>query len=278
MARYLLYMLALLGLSACQQTQFTEDKTFAGGVIATVDELNLGASVYTTYCLTCHGNLGDGQGISSKGSTSPPRDFRMGIFKFGQVAAGGLPHDQDLMQIVLRGLKGTSMLPWKISEKDAHAVIQYIKTFAPKTWEGKDKSLGKRIDPGPDPFGFLNRLEAANKGKIIYHTATKCQTCHRGYMDKTELMLKLPPSEIAKAVDENYFTLKPQDSSFGHKITPPDFTVTELKSAQTMEELYVRIAAGIGGTKMTSLTDTLRNEDLWALAYYVQSLVELRPK
>ena len=94
-------------------------------------------------------------------------------------------------------------------------------------------------------------------------------------MEKTELAQKLPLDE---RIGEDYFALKPQDTAFGHKITTPDFTVTELKSASTLEELYVRIAAGIGGTKMTSLTDKLKNEELWALAYYVYSLVESRPK
>ena len=278
MARYLLYILfflLFLLMTACQETRFTEDKTFAGGVLASADELNLGMSVYTTYCLTWHGNEGDGKGISSKGSTSPPRNFRLGIFKFGLVASGELPHDQHLSKIIIGGLKGTSMLPWKLSEKEAHAVIQYIKTFSPTTWEGKDKSLGKAIIPGPDPFAPLNRLEAVYKGKILYHVVAKCQNCHRGYMEKTELAQKLPLDE---RIGEDYFALKPQDSAFGDKITPPDFTVTELKSANTLEELYVRIAAGIGGTKMTSLTDKLKNEELWALAYYVYSLVESRPK
>ena len=38
------------------------------------------------------------------------------------------------------GLHGSAMLPWDLTEKQMFQVMSYVKTFAPKTWEGKIKT------------------------------------------------------------------------------------------------------------------------------------------
>jgi mono/diheme cytochrome c family protein len=71
-------------------------------------------------------------------------------------------------------------------------------------------------------------------------------------------------------------------------ILPPDFTRTPLRSGDDLPDLYRTIAAGVGGTAMPSwkataaYTDPNTGEhwdaekDIWALAHYVKSLVNLR--
>ncbi len=71
-------------------------------------------------------------------------------------------------------------------------------------------------------------------------------------------------------------------------ILPPDFTQTPLRSGDELADLYRTIAAGVGGTAMPSwkatapYTDPNTGEhwdgdnDIWALAHYVKSLVKLR--
>ena len=87
----LLIVTSLLVLTSCSDTHFKEDKIFAGGVYAPVKALNDGKSIYTEYCMPCHGVNGDGKGIASKGLAVPPRNFTLGLYKFGNVVSGELP-------------------------------------------------------------------------------------------------------------------------------------------------------------------------------------------
>src|SRR5262249_21960528 len=107
-----------------------------GGKIVSKETLEQGREAYTHYCRACHGACGDGRGPASKGLRPPPRDFRLGQFKFIAVKAGDLPSDDDLKRIILGGLKGTAMLPWDVPEDDVDPIIQYIKTFSTK-WQKK---------------------------------------------------------------------------------------------------------------------------------------------
>ena len=59
----------------------------------------LGKSVYAEYCMACHGVDGKGNGVASKGLVPPPRNFTLGLYKFGKVVAGDLPHDEDMTHI-----------------------------------------------------------------------------------------------------------------------------------------------------------------------------------
>jgi hypothetical protein len=73
-------------------------------------------------------------------------------------------------------------------------------------------------------------------------------------------------------------------------VYPPDFERDYLRAGVTAEDLYRSIAAGLTGTAMPTWIDSMhlpspkagapplvRPDDLWATAYYVQSLVARRP-
>jgi mono/diheme cytochrome c family protein len=71
-------------------------------------------------------------------------------------------------------------------------------------------------------------------------------------------------------------------------ILPPDFLRTDLRSGDALPDLYRTIASGVGGTAMPAwiatapYTDASTGEhwdgekDIWALAHYVRSLVDLK--
>ena len=265
-------------LTSCSDHTFLEDKIFAGGVVATKEELNSGKVLYTEYCMACHGVKGDGNGVASKGLSVPPRNFTKGIFKFGKVASGELPPDRHLMDIIRRGLVGTGMLPWDVSEKQAFNVVQYIKTFAPSVWEGADKKLGKEIVPSKDPYGEAYIDSAIERGKEVYHFVANCQSCHRAYLSKDELdqmSLKLNGKKYTD-FDPSIYNLKTQEGEMSSKNLPPDFTWHPVRSAKTVEEIWVRLASGVGGTTMPSWKGTLEDDDIWAVSYYVKYLMDLK--
>jgi mono/diheme cytochrome c family protein len=273
-----LLMLVISVFVSCSENHFKQDKFFAGNVYASKEQLNYGKSVYTEYCMACHGVKGDGKGSSWKGMTNPPRNFKKGIYKFGLVPSGELPTDADLVRIIRKGLHGTGMLPWDVTEEQALAVVQYIKTFAPEAWDGKDKKIGVPVTLGKDPFGMAHRSVGVEKGKAIYHIKAACQSCHRGYVNQEELnQLSLSlEGEEADEIDDEFYVMKPQDSDHDIQILPPDFTWHKIKSASTVEEIAYRLAAGIGGTTMPAWKETLTDDEIWAVSYYVKSLMNIK--
>lgn len=274
-----LTIIALTALVSCSESHFKEDKIFAGGVYASAKALNNGKSVYTEYCMACHGVNGDGNGTSAKGLQVPPRNFKLGQYKFGRVVSGELPHDADFYKLLKDGLKGTAMLPWKeLSDIQMFNLVQYIKTFAPTKWEGADKKLGDVIAITKDPYGDAHKESAIQRGKEVYHVVAQCWTCHRAYVGKTEF------SEISEKIngkpvtefDPDMFHVKLQPNDYGYSSMPPEFTYDPIRSAQTVEDLYLRLNAGVGGTSMPSWKGTLQDDEIWAVAHYVKSLMDLQ--
>lgn len=273
-----LSILSLFLFVSCSKKTFVEDKVFAGGIHVSAGKLNAGEQIYKEYCMACHGVKGDGKGPSHKGMKVPPRDFTLGIYKFGQVASGDLPHDRHFYDLLTHGLNGTAMLPWGLSDGQMDAVVQYIKTFAPKVWEGKDKELGEEIIATKDPFGEAHKSAAIQKGKEVYHAVANCQSCHRAYVSLEEYssINKKVNNEAIDELDEDFYQTKQQETEYGYMNVPPDFTWHRIRSAKTVEHLYIRLSAGVGGTAMPAWKDTITDEEIWAVSYYVKSLMELR--
>ena len=67
-----------------------------------------------------------------------------------------------------------------------------------------------------------------------------------------------------------------QDSDHGYATMPPDFTWHRVRSAQSVEDLYIRLAAGVGGTGMPAWKGTIEDDEIWAVAYYVRSLMDIK--
>jgi mono/diheme cytochrome c family protein len=246
-----------------------------GGKKVSARRLNNGAREYINYCSACHGVEGDGKGPAAFGLRPPPRNFKQGQFKFAAVASGQLPNDEDLMRIVQSGLHGTAMLPWRdVPERDIYDIIQYIKTLSPK-WA--DKKAGEPIVPGPDPFGAARKAEAVTRGMKVYHGLAQCLTCHPAYETKQTIeaaSLELSKREATLRPDPYYGEMK--DSDYGYKLMPPDFTRDNVRSGETLNDIYRSIASGIGGTAMPTWKGALPDEDLWAMSYYVRSLIDIK--
>src|SRR5438132_14090979 len=57
-----------------------------------------GKAVYERYCISCHGEHGDGRGYSAQWLDPRPRDFTRAIFKCRSTPSGTLPVDDDLVR------------------------------------------------------------------------------------------------------------------------------------------------------------------------------------
>jgi mono/diheme cytochrome c family protein len=285
---------------ASEKPKFTEGKTFAGGIQVDAATLNEGYESYMHYCYACHGEQGNGVGPSSYGLRPPPRDFTKGIFKFARLrTSDDLPNDDDLFRIVKGGLHGTAMLPWDIPEAELNRILQYVKTFAPQKWEKKKKS-GEPVktlevwQPEADPWvGKVD--QAIERGKALYHLKAECLNCHPSYETKeglynlsvkvTEEDAKKPDAQkdnfkvITGFREDPYGSVAKDSPEYGVKIIPPDFTfhpVRSVREGTETEDLYRVISFGVYPIMPAWKGAGLSDSDIWAIAYYVRSLVGMR--
>jgi hypothetical protein len=267
------------GAAACRRPAgapppFTSAVTLGGRNVAPA-ALEHGREVYTHFCRPCHGDAGDGKGPAAAGLRPPPRDLRLGVYKFAAVPAGQLPHDADFVRTLRRGLHGTAMLAWDVPDAELDDLIQYTKAFAPR-W--RTEQPGEVIVATPDPWQE-RASDAIERGRRVYHGLAQCATaCHPAYTTKPEIYMvtkELTQMEVREMRADLYFPVA-KDSDYGVKILPPDFTFNELRGGETLEDIYRAIAAGIGGTAMPTWKNVLPEPDLWAMTYYVRWLIAMR--
>lgn len=274
---------ALVGiLAACTSKKFDGPEKI-GGKWVSAKTLNVGYDTYMEYCYQCHGVNGDGAGPAAYGMNPQPRNFQQGLFKFASVTSGELPTDEDLRYTIRHGLKGTQMLPWDLSNERTDAVIQYIKTFSP-VWKTAQAGTPQAVTA--DPWGETGAEEAIRQGRKIYHGLAQCQQCHPHYanLEEIDAYSKEITGNGVTSLRESPELSVLQDSSYGHKFMPPDYTKNPIKTGGDVASLYKVLGAGVGGTSMPAWKGMLSpkgdeaesEKNLWALAYYVNSLHKLK--
>lgn len=245
--------------------------------VATSSQIAAGRNAYQTYCAGCHGDKGDGNGPAAMFLDPKPRDFTSGKFKFASVPSGQLPRDEDIHRVIKNGLKGTSMPAWPlVPETERNAMIEYLKTFSPR-WQ--EERAGAPIVAPKDPFaGDVEKIRGAVKqGEKVYHTLTQCWQCHPGYVPPTQMEAYMKEAGRSFAgVRPNWEKPVLKDDGWGNPLMPTDFLHDRIKTGLDMNNLFLVIAAGIGGTAMPTWKDSIPDEDLWALAYYVRALADKR--
>lgn len=250
-----------------------------GGALVAPEVLAAGQRGYMLYCRACHGENGDGKGPAGAGLRPPPRDFTTGLFKFGAVPAGSLPRDEDFVRVVEGGLHGTAMLPWDVPRPTLLAIVQYVKTFSPR-W--KEEAAGDAVAITPDPW--LGKVaEGEARGRKLYHGLAQCLGCHPAYASRKEIDAASRELTGNPTTDfrPDMYGAALKDSDYGAPLLAPDFTHAELRSvraATRLEDVYRVIASGVGGTAMPAWKGSLPEEDLWALAHYVDGLAALRDR
>jgi mono/diheme cytochrome c family protein len=237
----LVALAAACGRGAGAPPPFTAAVTLGGRSIAP-GALEHGRDVYTHFCRPCHGDAGDGKGPAAPGLRPPPRDLRLGVYKFAAVAAGQLPRDEDFVRTLRQGLHGTAMLSWDVPPAEVDNLIQYVKAFAPR-W--RNEKPGDAIVATPDPWTG-READSVERGRRVYHGLAQCATaCHPAYVTKPE---------IAALTKE----------------------LTKMDVREVRADIYYAVAAGIGGTAMPTWKNVLPDPDIWAMAHYVRSLVAMR--
>jgi cytochrome c oxidase cbb3-type subunit I/II len=203
---------------------------------------SLGERVYNRNCALCHGFSGDGVGAAAPLFLQAPRDFTKGVYKFRSTGSGRLPTDGDLERSVVHGLPGSAMVAQDhLSGREVAAVVQYVKSLSPR-FAGAAPPRPLKL-PAPVP----SERASIERGRQVY-VANGCVNCH-GDSGRGD-----GPS--AKDVS----------------VPPTDLTDRPLKSGPAAADVVRTIVTGLDGTPMPSYHLVIDDDDVWALAYYVESL------
>ncbi len=215
---------------------------------ANAEAASRGAKAYGRYCVSCHGEHGDGRGPSADWIDPRPRILTSGTFKFRSTPAGELPTDEDVFHTITNGLHHTNMPHWDAAtEMERRDLVQYLKTLSPRF---ASEPQGKSIVIPPRP-AFTPAL--VTKGKEVY-AKMGCANCH---------------GDGGKGDGSSASTLR---DDWGFPVAPRDFTSGPLKVGDAPEDLYKTFITGLNGTPMPSFSDSITPEESWALVAYVRSL------
>ena len=230
--------------------QETKQPTVPSTATSSAD-LRAGQRLYQKWCMNCHGEHGDGAGPSANFLRPRPRDFRQGLFKIRTTKSGQIPSDQDLFNVITKGMPGTAMPAWEntLAEAERWQLVPYLKTFSRRF---------ARASVLPEPIKFGARVPASAdsvaEGKRLFREI-ECFKCHgdEGRADG--------PSAPELTDD------------WGAPIRPANLRKPwNFRGGHTPEALYLRLQSGIAGTPMPSFADSLNEEKTWHLVNYVMSL------
>lgn len=230
-----------------------------------------GARLYSRHCAQCHGERGDGRGVTPL--DPPARHFGAEPFKLGTTGSRWSPTDDDLVGILRRGIPGSAMPSFaQLSEDELRAIVGHVRLL---TWENmyarlRDKEkeefgdydplsvaeqTDKQTQPGkplevPATFAAANP-EVLVRGHQVY--MQNCAPCHgpEGRGDGPQ---------VKDLKNDNRTPARPRDLTQG-----------VYKGGGEPEQLYARIVLGIPGTPMPATTN-LSPQDLDALIAYIRSL------
>jgi DMSO reductase family type II enzyme heme b subunit len=224
--------------------------------------IGMGPALYGKYCVSCHGDTGNGQGPLSPMLIPPPRDFTKGIFK-GRSSHPELPPTAtDLMRSLIHGIPLSSMLSYSfIGTPQQAALIGHVRDLAAGHFA---RGFGQPLRSGNfhrDAGMPFPTVETIARGKALYDRFN-CVACHG---EKGDGQGRVSDTLTDTRVE-----------SGGHEFDRPssvrDFTQGVYSGGPNVRHMYLRVSGGIQGTVMPPFATSASTEDRWALTHYVMSL------
>lgn len=209
-----------------------------------------GQTVYEMHCIGCHGDKGDGKGEVVDDFVVKPRDFTLGMFKFSTTERNSLPTDEDLKNTITKGLPTSAMPNYKLlDDASKDAVIAYIKTFSQRWQTQQAQPKYKPANSIPD---FVGKPASIGKGEKLF--ADRCLMCHGTKKEQPDVVFSLQWQGAEACSD----VIRP--AVFSHGI---------IKRGPKVEDIYMSVTAGVGGSPMLAWGELLSKQDRWHLTSYI---------
>jgi mono/diheme cytochrome c family protein len=265
-------------------------------LVEKVDRVHLrrGREVYTRQCSGCHGTTGDGKGAAAVYLNPPPRDYRLGRFKFTSTPRGAKPRREDLARIVRYGAKGTSMPSFRwMARDDLEAVIDYV-TLLSSRGEVEFRLMRVAAEQLGEEDDIDSQLVAEQVHRIAASWAEADNEIVRPLTRQPQYTQDSIEAGARAFVQLNCFKCHGRDGrgnkqfdvgkdDWGRTAFAADLTTGMLHGGRRPLDIYRRIYSGINGTPMPAFaqpdsgkgeTETQRSETIWHLAHFVTSIVE----
>lgn len=275
--------------------------------LLSVDELaklRHGAQVYSKRCSGCHGAAGDGNGEVAEYLVPKPRDYRQGIFKFTSTPYGIKPARHDLVRIIRRGAKGTSMPAFRwMSDQDIEAVIDFVIYVSVRGQTESTMALIAEDFDADEPIEVFEFIDAVTNARSDWTDAESqvilpvsaepandldsvlagaetfrskgCVQCHgldaKGQTEwlSKEFLAKLNALPADQKIEINY-------DAWNNPAPAADITARLLHGGRRPIDIYRRIYTGINGTPMPAFGEAFAEnpETIWNLVHYVLHIIE----
>ena len=215
-----------------------------------------GAALYDRFCLPCHGAFGDGQGPAAPWLWPRPRDFSSGNYKWRSTTLTSPPTDDDLRTAISYGVAGTSMHPFgqSLTTGEIDALIAVLKSFSPDSFDAARLDAARAVVVGAAPV--VDEALIA-RGQTLF-ASLGCNSCH------------------GKAAKGNGMAAKYLLDPDGNPGGPYDLTNEPLRRPRAIADgltaIYTSVSTGLAGTAMVGFAGAVPDDDLWAVAAFVDSL------
>lgn len=256
-----------------------------------------GQLVYLNQCAGCHGVSGDGQGPAAKFLDPPPRDYRLGKFKFTSTPRGTKPRLADLERIIRRGAKGTSMPAFRwMAHDDLEAVIDYVMLLSSR---GElEYRLGQVAQ---NELGEEDDLPAELVAEHAQGIAMSWDEAESQIVRPLTREITSSPETIAAGakafVQLNCYKCHGRDGQgnkafnvgkddWGRTVQAADLTTGTLHGGGRPIDIYRRIYSGINATPMPAFaqpdsakgeTAEQRSDTIWHLTHFITAVAKGEP-
>jgi mono/diheme cytochrome c family protein len=259
--------------------------------------LQHGREVFTRQCAGCHGTTGDGQGPAGKYLDPPPRDYRLGKFKFTSTPRGSKPRREDLARIIRHGAKGTSMPTFRfMAEEDLQAVIDHVILLSSRgeleyrliTVAEQELAEEDNLEPAlaAERSQAIAQSWLQAESQIVRPLTPEPQNTQESIDAGARAFVQLSCFKCHGRDGRGNKTLDVGKDDWGRIAYAADLTTGMLHGGRRPIDIYRRIHSGINATPMPAFaqpdsgkgeTVTQRSETIWHLVHFITSVVDGKP-
>ncbi len=214
----------------------------------TPEDVDNGLKLYRNTCVVCHGPDGDGV---------PGTDLGHGKFRHGTT-------NEDLEKIIMTGIAGTPMPPNSFTEREAFAIVLYLRQMAKVSGDSKpangDAARGKALFEGKGGCTGCHRLQGV--GSRVAPDLSDIGLLRRG----VELERSLVDPNADVLLQNRYFhaVTKAGVEISGRLLNEDTFSVQLLDTKErliNLQKANLKEAAFLEQSAMPSFKDKLSSQE-----------------